>query len=106
MGQSYEQLSLEERCEIARRREAGEAIRQIAAAMDRSPSSITRELRRNAGAGGRYRPAYAGEQAMARRWRGSRMERDAVLQQRVLESLKLGGAPEPVAEAVSREPGK
>ncbi|WP_426043897.1 helix-turn-helix domain-containing protein, partial [Caulobacter sp. DWR3-1-2] len=47
MGQAYDHLTLEERCELARRREAGETIRQIAAALGRSPSSICRELKRN-----------------------------------------------------------
>ena len=79
MGQSYEQLSVEERSEIARRREAGESLRKIAAALDRSASSVSRELNRNKGVGGIYRLGYAGEQARARRWRGSRLERDEAL---------------------------
>src|SRR4030095_8339512 len=40
MGQKYEQLSLEQRCTIARHSEAGKTMRQIAAAMDRAPSTI------------------------------------------------------------------
>ncbi|MGA0602090.1 helix-turn-helix domain-containing protein, partial [Caulobacter sp. KR2-114] len=47
MGRSYTQLDLEERCAIARLHEGGQSIRQIAAALDRSPSSISRELKRN-----------------------------------------------------------
>ena len=42
----YTQLSLEERCSIARLREAGQSIRQIAATLDRQPSTIARELKR------------------------------------------------------------
>ena len=53
MGRLYEQLSLEERCEISRLRGSGSSIRQIAAALDRQPSSISRELKRNAGSGPR-----------------------------------------------------
>jgi IS30 family transposase len=105
MGQSYEQLTLEERCEIARRREAGESIRKIAAAMGRSPSSISRELKRNGASGGTYQPAYAGDQARARRWRGSRMERDEELQRQVLERLRLGWSPEQVSGRLAREAG-
>src|SRR5690606_39815247 len=71
-GRKYSHCSIEERCEIARRRKAGESIRQIAAALDRSPSSVARELKRNSGSTG-YAPRYAGEQAHARRWRGSRL---------------------------------
>jgi IS30 family transposase len=48
MGRRYQQFSLEERCEIASRRVGGESIRQIAAALDRAPSSVSRELKRNA----------------------------------------------------------
>ncbi len=105
MGQSYDQLDLEERCEIARRREAGESIRTIAAALDRSPSSVARELKRNSASGADYRPAYAGDQARARRWRGSRLERDEALQAIVLERLSWGWSPEQVAGRLAREAG-
>ena len=37
--------------------QAGQSIRQIAAALDRSPSSISRELKRNSGAQVGYKPA-------------------------------------------------
>lgn len=105
MGQAYEQLTLEERCEIARRREAGEAIRAIAAALGRSPSSVSRELRRNGAAGGAYKPAWAGELASARRWRGSRMERDPDLQSQVLDRLAMGWSPEQVAGRLALDAG-
>ena len=106
MGRSYDQLSAEERWEIARRVEAGQSIRQVAAALDRSPSSVARELRRNRGAAGAYRPDYAAEQAKARRWRGSRLERNGELQAAVLERLKLGWSPEQVCGRLAREAGK
>jgi len=56
---SYSQLSLEERCSIARLREAGQSVRQIAAALDRQPSTVSRELRRNSGSKVGYQPGYA-----------------------------------------------
>src|SRR5678815_2125001 len=49
MGRKYKQLSLEERCEIARLQAEGRSIGQIAAALDRAPSTISREVRRNRG---------------------------------------------------------
>lgn len=107
MGSSYDQLSLEERCEIAELRRAGRSLRQIAAALDRAPSSISRELRRNAGsqpAG--YRPAYAQQQAEARRWSGSRLDRNAALRERVLCDLAQGCSPAQVAGRLQREQGK
>src|SRR6266571_3838491 len=71
MGQKYEQLSLEQRCTIARYSQAGKTIRKIAAAMDRAPSTIARELKRNRGAKVGYQPVYAEQQAKSQRgWRG------------------------------------
>src|SRR6266498_5639070 len=84
MGQKYEQLSLEQRCTIARYSQAGKTIRQIAAAMDRAPSTIARELKRNSGAKVGYQPVYAEQQAKSRRWRGSRLIRQPSLQAEVL----------------------
>jgi transposase, IS30 family len=105
MGRRYEQLSLEERCAIARLREAGQSIRKIAAALDRTPSTISRELKRNVGAQVGYRPAYADEQAWARRWSGSRLERDDELREAVLDRLAGGWSPEQVAGRLAREAG-
>ena len=47
MGAKYKQLDMEERIEIARRRSSGETLRQIATALDRTASSIAREVKRN-----------------------------------------------------------
>jgi IS30 family transposase len=105
MGQSYEQLSLEERCSIARLREAGQSIQKIAAALDRSPSSISRELKRNAGKHVGYRPSYAEQQAKARRWSGSRLNRDDALRDAVLRNLAAGWSPEQTAGRMAREAG-
>ena len=104
MGQSYDHLSLEDRCTIARLQAEGRSIRQIAAAMDRSPSSITRELKRN-GAKATYKPGYAQEQTGARRWTGSRLERQTDLREAVLASLASGLSPEQIAGRFARETG-
>src|SRR5713226_33258 len=103
MGQKYEQVSLDERCTIARYSQAGKTIRQIAAAMDREPSTIARELKRNSGAQVGYRPAYAEQQAKGRRWRGSRLLRKPALQAMVLERLAQGWSPAQVAGRLKRE---
>jgi IS30 family transposase len=103
MGEQYEQLTLEERCTIARLREGGQSIRQIAAALDRSPSSISRELKRNSGVQVGYRPVYAEEQAGARRWHGSRLERDDILRDLVLDHLKRGWSPEQISGWLARQ---
>src|SRR3546814_9810696 len=77
---SSDLLSIEERCSIARLHEDGQSIRQIAAALDRQPLTIAREVKRNSGAKVGYQPAYAQAQANARRWTGTRLERDDALQ--------------------------
>jgi IS30 family transposase len=102
MGERYGQLSLEERCKIAELQQAGHSIRQVAAALDRSPSSISRELKRNRGKQVGYKPAYAQEQAAARRWKGSRLDRDAELRDLVLERLSRGWSPEQIAGWLTR----
>jgi len=105
MGERYRQLSFEERCTIAELCRAGRSIRQIAADLDRPPSTISRELKRNSGSQVGYRPAYADEQAWARRWSGSRLERDAALREEVLGHLRVGWSPEQVAGRFAREAG-
>jgi len=103
MGQKYEHLSLEERCRIARLHEDGQSVRQIAAALDRPPSTFSRELRRNGGRQVGYKPSYAHEQAKARRWSGSRLERDDTLRGLVLDRLARGWSPEQIAGRLDRE---
>jgi IS30 family transposase len=106
MGRWYDQLSLEERCEITRLQADGRSVRQIAAALDRSPSTISRELRRNSGPAVGYRPGYAQEQTRARRWKGSRLERDDTLRHTVLNRLARGWSPEQVGGRLAYEAGR
>ena len=103
MGRHYGHLSLEERCTIAQLHQAGQSVRQIAAALDRSPSSISRDLKRNSGAQVGYKPSYAAEQAAARRWSGSRLERDVELRALVLDQLSRGWSPEQIAGRLAQQ---
>lgn len=103
MGGHYGHFTLEERCTVAQLQQAGQSIREIAAALDRSPSSVSRELRRNSGAHVGYKPSYAQEQAAARRWTGSRLERDAELCSLVLGRLKRGWSPEQIAGRLKQQ---
>jgi IS30 family transposase len=102
---SYSQLSFEERCSIARLHEAGQSVRQIAAALDRQPSTIARELKRNSGAQVGYRPGYAQAQTRARRWTGARLDREDDLRETVLDRLAQGWSPEQVSGRLAREAG-
>ncbi len=103
MGKRYTQLSLEDRCTIAGLHAAGRSIRQIAADLHRPPSTVAREIKRNKGRKVGYQPAFAEEQARARRWKGSRPERNAGLRQAVLVRLAQGWSPEQVAGRLARE---
>src|ERR1700757_5192489 len=106
MRRSYEQLSLEDRCEIARLSANDNSVRQIAAALDRSPSTISRELKRNRGRQIGYRPSYAEQQTRARRWKGSRLERDESLRATVIERLASGWAPQQIAGRPGPQQGR
>ena len=102
MGQKYQHLSLEDRCTIAQLQAEGRSIRQIAAALDRQPSTIARELKRNRGAKV-YKPAYASEIAQSRRWTGCKLERLPELRAMVLNALRNHLSPEQVAGRLARE---
>ena len=106
MGQKYRHFTLEERCELARLRANGLSIRQIAATLDRQPSTITREIRRNLGQGGQYQPVYADQQSRARRWTGSMLDRDSHLRETVLARLARGWSPEEVAGRLAQDTGR
>jgi IS30 family transposase len=71
------------------RRETG-SLRELAALMGRSPSTISRELRRGADAAGRYRPSEAHRRALGRRrvHRPGRLARDAELRDWVTGRLR------------------
>jgi IS30 family transposase len=103
MGTHYRQLSLEERCAISSLHAEGRSIGQIAACVDRSPSTISRELRRNTGTQVGYKPAYAEAQSRARRWRGSRLARQPALRALVLSRLAMGWSPEQLAGRLTLE---
>ena len=105
MEQKYAQLTIEERCEIARLRASGFSIRQIAATLDRSPSTVAREMRRNSSQDGQYRARYADQQSRARRWTGSKLDRNSQLRHSVLSRLALGWSPEQVSGRLARDTG-
>jgi len=93
-------LDREERYELARLRELGLSMRQIAARLHRSPSTICRELGRNADprAGG-YQPERAHRLAWERqrRPRGSRLSQHVVLRAQVQQLLDKRYSPEQIA---------
>jgi IS30 family transposase len=92
-------LSLDERTVIADLRRQQWTVRQIAHELDRSPSTISRELRRNTDDRGRYLPATADRTAVDRiaRPRVRRVLTDTELQAVVVELLDKRWSPEQVA---------
>jgi IS30 family transposase len=93
-------LDREERYELARLRESGLSVRAVAARMGRSPSTISRELARNADprAGG-YQPERAHRLAWERqrRHKPSKLSRSPVLRARVQQMLDRRYSPEQVS---------
>ena len=97
MGKHYHHITIEERCEMACLQREGLTLSQIAASLDRSPSTVSRELSRNSSQTKGYEPSYADQQARARRWQGSKLDRDPLLRRWVLGGLSAGWSPQQVA---------
>ena len=66
---AYHQLTQEQRYLIVRSKVHGRSIREIAEILGRSPSTISRELRRNRNSAGGYCVEKAHSYAVARRRR-------------------------------------
>lgn len=94
----YTQITQEERYRIAELRRLGLSIRAIAAELSRSPSTVSREIRRNRRDDGGYRAHTAGERTRARRRRSRRGVRIAPETWReVVRLLRLWWSPEQIA---------
>jgi IS30 family transposase len=105
-GKHYKHLSITERCEISRLQKSGYSIRKIAESLDRTPSSIARELKRNTRHKDGYNPEHANRVYHAKRWGGSKLDRDDNLREKVLSMLKEGYSPEQVSGRLKLETGK
>jgi transposase, IS30 family len=93
-------LDREERYELARLRELGLSVRETARRLGRSPSTVSRELARNAAPRtGEYQPELADRLAWQRqkRPRCSRLAQNPVLRERVQAMLKKRYSPEQIA---------
>ena len=88
VGRRY--LSVAEREEIAVGLAAGRSLRQIAAGLERPPSTVCREVARNRTSAGRYRAlgAQAAAEARARRPKVAKLAADPVLRARVQNWLE------------------
>ena len=97
-------LRLEEREEISRGIAAGRPIRRIAQGLGRSPSTVSREIRRNGG-----RSAYRASEADTRAWerglrpKSCRLARHGELRWRVAQKLALQWPPEQISGWLKRQ---
>lgn len=93
----YTQLDLEERYQIFDWMLHGWRISRIAAALDRAPSTIYRELKRNRGQRG-WRPLQGDRKAMARRLGKARPKFDAAVWTEVERLIRLEWSPEQISK--------
>jgi IS30 family transposase len=91
-------LTLAEREEISRALMVGESMRSVAARLGRAPSTISREIGRNAGQGG-YRASVADEAAWNRALRPKRCKlvKNRALAGVVADLLRMLWSPEQIA---------
>src|SRR5512135_1815790 len=96
-------LRLEEREEISRGVAAGRSIRLIAQGLRRSPSTVSREIRRNGGCS-TYRASEADTRAWQRalRPKPGRLARHAELRWHVAQKLALQWSPEQISGWLKR----
>jgi IS30 family transposase len=102
-------LSEDERIYIADRLLGDASLRAIAAGLGRSPSTVSREVARNAEPGGRYGPHAAHARAAARRPRPKprRLEADGELRGVVWRHLGMKWSPAQIAAMLRRRfPGR
>lgn len=97
-------LSQDERIEIADLRRAGVSGREIARRLGRAPSTISRELRRNAVTGRAYQPFDAHRRATARRARRHprRLDTTPALHSLVTELLAQRWSPQQISRHLRR----
>ena len=98
-------MSEEERVRIGDLRQAGHSIRAVAADLGRSPATISREIRRNQDADGKYRPFTAQRATAGRRARPrlGKLARDPVLAAFVQDRLEQRWSPEQISAALPGE---
>ena len=98
-------LSQDERIEIADLCQAGLSVREIALKVGRAPSTISRELRRNASGRRGYRPFEAHRMATARRVRDHRrrVETNIELRELIAELLTQRWSPQQISRHLRRQ---
>lgn len=102
----YKHLSILEREKLQELLWQKKSVRYIACVLERSPSSISRELHRNyPEERERYTPRLAHEKALQKRTRRGREERlkNNAIRDYVISHLKLGWSPEQISGAIKQD---
>jgi IS30 family transposase len=101
---SYRHIDLDERYVIHKNIASGKSLRACAELLGRSPSSISRELKRNFGEYW-YRPKDADDKSKIRRKesRQRKLDKNEDLRDFVLEKLKSGFSPDSIAGRIKLE---
>jgi transposase, IS30 family len=106
MGERYSRLNEAERVSIMLLLEAGRGINEIARTLDRAPSTISREVRRQPQSGElRYEATRASAQAHWSRWRcrnRRKLRTDSRLFTKVAQLLRRGWSPAQIAGRLTR----
>lgn len=101
----YKRLGNKERESISRGLAQKKSIREIAKEIGRSPSTVSREIKRNSGKTG-YRAFSASRRAIttagSRRKGKSKVAKQSVLRQYVLEKLKEEWSPQEISERLKK----
>jgi IS30 family transposase len=112
MGRSYDQLGLGERVKLELWRSEGRSLRWIGRQLGRSPSTISRELRRNGRPTKQWRGEYDGERAhrlasRRRCWDARfKLARQPDLRALVRQGLAMGRSPEQIAGRLALTHGR
>jgi len=105
----YKHFSIGEREKIQEMRWQKQSLRAIAKEINRSPSSVSREIERNKSPEvGRYTPRAANERALQNchnRGREERLKND-IVRMYVVKHLKLGWSPEQIAGTIKEKTGE
>ena len=99
----YYQTGQEERYEIYAFRKAGISQKEIAKSLNRDPSSISRELKRNAGKRS-YRPKQAHEKASSRRFSATRIDVEVI--EFVKKKIRDEWSPEQISGWLKKHSGR
>jgi IS30 family transposase len=103
--QKYKKLKNQERESISRGLAQKKSIREIAREIGRSPSTVSREIKRDSGKSG-YRAFSASRRARAaagsRRKVKSEVARESDLRQYVMEKLKEEWSPQEISERLKK----